>query len=75
MCVFVQVFAHFSILTAVDGVHLHSESQQLSPLLLQCCELSPLDPAHIAAVPVLSGYSCVGEHVADIQATSTNSGL
>lgn len=56
-----------AILTAVDGVHLHSESQQLLPLLLHCCDSAPLAPAHIAAVPVMFGYSCAGELVADSQ--------
>lgn len=64
-----------AILTAVDGVHLHSESQQLLPLLLHCCDSAPLAPAHIAAVPVMFGYSCDGELVADIQTATTSWGL
>lgn len=56
-----------AILTAVDGLHLHSESLQLLPLLLHCCDSAPLAPAHIAAVPVMFGYSCAGEPVAAIQ--------
>ena len=64
-----------AILTAVDGAHLHSESEQLLPLLLHCCDSAPLAPAHIAAVPVMFGYSCAGEPVADIQTTTTSSGL
>ncbi|KAJ4931293.1 hypothetical protein JOQ06_025590, partial [Pogonophryne albipinna] len=54
-------------LTAVDGVDLHSESQQLLPLLHCCCDSAPIAPAHIAALPVVFGYCCAGELVADIQ--------
>lgn len=64
-----------AILTAVDGVHLHSESQQLSPLLLHRCDSAARAPAHIAAVPVVFGHSCVGEPVADIQTAAGSSGL
>lgn len=47
-----------AILTAADGAHLHSESEMLLPLLLHCCDSALLAPAHIAAVPVMFGYSC-----------------
>lgn len=69
------------VLTAADegGVHLHSESQWLSPLLLHCCDSALRAPAHThthtAAVPVMFGYSCAGEPVADIQSTAKDSGL
>ncbi|KAI4811880.1 hypothetical protein KUCAC02_014751, partial [Chaenocephalus aceratus] len=54
-------------LTAVDGVDLHSESQQLLPLLHCCCDSALIAPAHIAALPVVFGYCCAGELVADVQ--------
>lgn len=62
-----------TVLTAVDGVHLHSESQQLFPLLLHCCDSAQLAPAHIASMPVIFGYSCAGEPTADIQTATTSS--
>lgn len=64
-----------ALLTAVDGLHLHSESRQLLPLLLHCCDSAPLAPARIAAVPVMFGYSWAGELVADIQTATTNTKL
>ncbi|CAB1456665.1 unnamed protein product [Pleuronectes platessa] len=57
-----------SILPAVDGAHLHSESRQLLPSLARRA------PAQAAAVPVAFGYSCAGEPASDGQPTATSSG-
>lgn len=63
-----------AILAAVEGVHLHSELQHLLPLLLLCCDSSPLEPAHQTTVPDMSGYSCPRKHMADIQSGTASSG-
>lgn len=75
VCCWIRLAVPTAMLTAVDGVHLHSESQQLLPLLLHCCDSAPLARAHIATVPVMFGYSCAGELVADIQTAIMSSGL
>lgn len=63
-----------AMLTAVVGVHLHFESQQLLPLLHHRCDSALLAPAHMAAVPVMFGCSCAGEPVAGSQTATTGSG-
>lgn len=55
-----------AVLIAVDCAHLHSESRRFLPLLVR---------RGAAAVPVVFGHSCAGEHVADFQAATMSPGL
>lgn len=73
ICVQLGCAVPTAILTAVDWGFICILNRSSSRHC--CCDSARQTPAHIAAAPVMFGYSCSGEPMAGIQTATASPGL